>query len=395
MKRNAIIIVVVLGIALGGGLLYRSSFLKSGSGESVEKKAGQEERGKVGSVKMTALIQKENGVIVVSANKQILREVINVTGKVAVNADRMAHVSPHIQGKIIAVKASLGDSVFVGQPLAVIESVELGDALSRYIQSKSKVALAQSSMERVKGLVEKKIAARKELLQAESDLKIDRTELQANKERLTLYGISTSDLKNENYQKPHLVVRSPIGGVITEKHAIVGELSDPSKSLYTVVDLSSVWVLVDINEKDISKVQKGQLAVFTVAALPGQKLQGRITYIADVVDEATHTVKARLTVANSGRKLKPEMFATVELTQPSLAVTALAVPEEALQDIDGKKVLFVTGNGTDFLPRPVEAGRISGGMVEIVSGLKDKERYAAKGSFILKSELKRSELEGD
>jgi cobalt-zinc-cadmium efflux system membrane fusion protein len=250
-------------------------------------------------------------------------------------------------------------------------------------------------MERVKGLVEKKIAARKELLQAESDLIIARTELQANKERLALYGISPSDLKSELYQKPRLVVRSPLGGIITEKHAIVGELSDPSKSLFTVVDLSSVWVLVDINEKDISKVQKGESAVFTVAALPGQKLQGRITSIADVVDEATHTVKARLSVENPGRKLKPEMFAIVELAQPSLAVTVLAVPEEALQDIDGKKVLFVTGNGTEFFPRPVETGRISGGMVEIVSGLKDKERYAAKGSFILKSEFKRGELEGD
>ena len=112
----------------------------------------------------------------------------------------MAHVSPHIQGKISAVKVSLGDSVSGGQPLAVIESVELGDALSRYFQSKSKFALAQSSMERIKSLVEKKIAARKELLQAESELLIVQTEFQANKERLTLYGVSPSDLTVVNFK---------------------------------------------------------------------------------------------------------------------------------------------------------------------------------------------------
>ena len=390
MSRNAIIAGVLFAVALGGGFLYRSI-----SNKSIEKKGVQEVQGKLGKVTMPIKMQTDNGVAVAAAKKQPLRMVINVTGKVAVNADGMAHVSPHIQGKISAVKVSLGDSVSDGQPLAVIESVELGDALSRYFQSKSKFALAQSNIERIKSLVEKKIAARKELLQAESELMIARTEFLANKERLALYGVSPSDLTPAGFKKPHLVVRSPISGIITEKHAVVGELSDPSKTLFTVVDLSSVWVLVDINEKDISKVAKGQSAVFTVAALPGKELQCRITYIADMVDEATHTVKARLTVANPGRILKPEMFATVQLVQTSQAETVIAVSEEALQEVDGKKVLFVTKNGSDFSARPVAVGSITDGLVEITSGLVEGERYAVRGSFILKSELKKGELEGD
>ncbi len=390
MNRYAIIAGVLLSVALGGGLLYRSI-----SSRGLEKKGLQEVQAKPGKVTMPIKMQAENGVAVATAKKQPLRMVINVTGKVAVNADGMAHVSPHIQGKISVVKVSLGDSVSGGQPLAVIESAELGDALSRYLQSKSKFALAQSSMERIKSLVEKKIAARKELLQAESELTIVRSEFQANKERLALYGVSPSDLTKVNFKTTHLVVRSPINGIITEKHAVVGELSDPSKSLFTVVDLSSVWVLVDINEKDISKVVKGQAAVFTVAALPGKELEGRITYIADMVDEATHTVKARLTVANPGRILKPEMFATVQLVESSQAVSVIAVAEEALQDVDGKKVLFVTKNSIDFSAHPVSVGRITDGLVEITSGLIEGERYAVKGSFILKSELKKGELEGD
>jgi cobalt-zinc-cadmium efflux system membrane fusion protein len=248
-------------------------------------------------------------------------------------------------------------------------------------------------MERVKTLVDKKIAARKEILQAETDFKTAQTELHTDEERLSLYGVSASDLKGEGRKRPLLPVRSPISGIITEKHAIVGELSDPSKSLYTVADLSSVWVQVDINEKDLARVHKGQLATLTVGAFPDLKLKGRITYIADLLDEATRTVKARIEVANPGRKLKPEMFATVELAQPADSPPVLAVPEDTLQDLDGKKVLFVMAeNGAEFAARPVETGRVAGGAVEIVSGLKEGERYAVKGGFILKSELKKGEL---
>ena len=408
MSKKVIIIGVVLAVAVGGGFFYRSINLKSSGGEQkkdagskVENAGGKDEskeqndKKEPSSVKMTAEVQKQNGVVVAPAKTQRMGGVISATGKVEANADRTAHVSPRISGKIVAVSASLGDSVSAGQALATLDSVELGEALGRYHQSRTKLALAQSNMERIKNLVEKKIAARKDILQAETDFKTAQTELHTDEERLSLYGLSPSALKGEDHKKPFLPVRSPISGIITEKHAIVGELSDPSKSLYTVADLSTVWVLVDIHEKDLVKVHKGQAAIVSVSAFPDQKLKGRITYIADLVDEATRTVKARVAVANPGRKLKPEMFATVELTLPADSAAVLSVPEEALQDVDGNKVLFVVDdNGVEFKPRKVEPGRTANGMVEIVSGLKEGERYAIKGAFILKSELKKGELEG-
>ena len=286
---------------------------------------------------MNAEIQKQNGVVVTQAKKERMAGTISATGKVEANADRIAHVSPRISGKIVAVRASLGDRVATGQVLATLDSVELGEALNRYHQSKTKLALAQSSMDRIKGLVEKKIAARKDIFQAETDYKTAQTELHTDEERLSLYGITTSDLQGEGHKKPLLPVRSPIGGIITEKHAIVGELSDPSKSLYTVADLSNVWGLVDINEKDLAKVRKGQTTTVTVGAFPDLKLKGRITYIADLMNEASRTVKARVEVSNTARKLKPEMFATAELALEVDAPPVLAVPEEALQELDGNQ----------------------------------------------------------
>ncbi len=408
MNKKGIIIGLILALALGGGVAYRLTHSVTSGGEDAEKKetAHKEEKGghdekkeghgEAGRVRMSVEVQKENGVVVAPAKKQRLGGVISATGKVEANADRIAHVSPRISGKIVTVKASLGDSVAAGQVLTTLDSVELGEALSRYHQSKTKLALAQSNMDRIKALVEKKIAARKEILQAETDYKTAQTELHTDEERLSLYGVSVADLKGDHHKRPLLPVRSPIGGIITEKHAIVGELADPAKSLYTVADLSSVWVLVDIHEKDLAKVRRGQTATVMVNAFPEVKFKGRIDHIADVMDEATRTVKARVEVANPGRKLKPEMFATVELALPADAAPVLAVPEDALQDIDGKKVLFVlTEQGDEFESRKVELGRVSGGMVEVVSGLKEGERYAVKGAFVLKSELKKGELEGD
>jgi cobalt-zinc-cadmium efflux system membrane fusion protein len=110
------------------------------------------------------------------------------------------------------------------------------------------------------------------------------------------------------------------------------------------------------------------------------------------MDQATRTVKARIEVLNSGRTLKPEMFATVELALPADTPPVLIVPEDALQEMDGKKVLFVTEDGTEFEPRAIEIGRASGGKIEVTDGLKEGERYASKGAFLLKSELKKGEL---
>ncbi|BCG47012.1 CzcABC family efflux RND transporter, membrane fusion protein [Citrifermentans bremense] len=419
MSKKAKIVGIILALALAGAFTYRLVQMNGagseqgehageaghaeekheGEGHAGEKghegehagESGHDEHGAAGSVTMAPEVQKQNGVVLAAAKPQQLAGVIRATGKVEVNADRIAHVAPRIPGKVVSVRASLGDSVSAGQSLATLDSVEIGEAISRYRQSKTRLALVQGNMDRVKALVDRKIAARKDILQAETDYKTAQTELATDEERLSLYGVSLAEVR-AGARKPLLPVRSPISGIVTEKHAIVGELADPSKSLYTVADLSSVWVLVDINEKDLAKVHKGQGAVVTVGAFPDLKLKGRITYIADLVDESTRTVKARVEVKNPARKLKPEMFATAELALAADAPPVLAVPEDAVQDLDGKKVVFVAEEGNRFEARQVQLGRSAAGLVEIASGLKAGETYAEKGAFILKSEVKKGEV---
>ncbi len=410
MNKKRIIIGVILALTLGGGFYYLFIHLATGKGEEKTRQETTESKEKRGAEKderavqkheepktvtMTREKQKQNGIVVAAARKEPLAGAISATGKVEVNSDRIAHVSPRISGKIASVKASLGDSVSSGQVLVMLDSVELGEAISRYHQSKTKLSLMKNNLERVKTLVDKKIAARKDILQAETEYQMTLTALHTDEERLLLYGLSPSEFDSPGHKRQLLPVRSPIGGVITEKHAIVGELADPSKSLYTIADLSSVWVMVDINEKDLAKVHKGQNAIVSVGAFPDLKFRGRINHIADVMDDATRRVKARIEVQNAGRKLKPEMFAGIAVALPTEAPPVLVVPEDSLQDLDGKKVLFVTRNGTEFEPRPLDIGRVSGGKVEVTGGLKEGEHYAVKGGFILKSELKKGELTGD
>lgn len=407
MNKKGIIIGVILAVALASGFYYRFTHLATGAGEEKaqsetadpKEKSGDKNEGGSGikndapkTVSMTPEIQKQHGVVVAAAKQERLAGAISVTGKVEVNGDRIARVSPRISGKIASVKASLGDSIASGQVLVMLDSLELDEAINRYRQSKAKLSLAKNNLERVNALVEKKIAARKDILQAETDYQMTSSELHADEERLALYGLSPAGLDGTGHKRQLLPIRSPLGGVITEKHAIVGELADPSKNLYTVADLSSVWVMVDINEKDLAKVRKGQDAIVKVGAFPDLNFPGRISHIADMVDDASRTVKARIEVQNTGRKLKPEMFANVELALSADAPPVLAVPEEALQDLEGRKVVFVTANGTEFEPRPLELGRASGGQVEVTGGLKEGERYAVKGGFLLKSELKKGEM---
>lgn len=421
MNKKAIAVGVLGALLLAGGVAYRLNQAntaahqedghngeKGGHAEGKEhaeekghgEEKGHDEHGEKGHdehaprrVKMAAAQQKQSGVEVAAAGKQALAGSIAATGKVEANADRIAHVSPRIPGKIVSVKASLGDGVGAGQVLATLDSVELGEALNRFRQSKTRLSLAQSNLDRVKSLVEKKIAPRKEVQQAESEYETAKAENHTDRERLSLYGLSASELAS-GAGRPHLPVRAPIAGTITEKHAIVGELSDPAKSLYTIADLSSVWVVVDIHEKDLAKVRRGQKASVAVTAFPGEKFRGRITYLSDQLNEASRTVKARIEVANPGRRLKPEMFASVEVTLAADAPPVLAVPEGAIQEVDGKKLVFVAVSEGEFEPRQVETGRASEGLVEILSGLKEGERYAAKGGFVLKSELKKGEIEG-
>jgi cobalt-zinc-cadmium efflux system membrane fusion protein len=172
-------------------------------------------------------------------------------------------------------------------------------------------------------------------------------------------------------------------------HAAIGEVVEPSAEFFAITDLSSLWVLADVFEKDLAHIKTGKAVQVRVASYPGKVFPGRITYVADAIDPKTRTAKVRCLVQNEGSLLKLEMFATIDIpldpTQPTLAV-----PDSAIQQIEGKSVIFVRTSEKEFRKCEVQTGLASGGYTEIRAGLKPGEPVVTQGSFVVKAAFLRN-----
>lgn len=183
---------------------------------------------------------------------------------------------------------------------------------------------------------------------------------------------------------PILPVVSPETGVVTERLVNAGELADPSKSLFTIANFTSVWLKADVYEKDIAKVKEGQTIELTADSFPGRKFKGILNYVADSINADTRTLTVRAEVPNPGNLLKPKMFARMRIFVGKAKV--LTVPKVAVQDDQSTKVVYVPLGQGRFRQQKVKLGGEAGELDEVLSGLKDGDPVVVKGSFELHSE---------
>lgn len=188
-----------------------------------------------------------------------------------------------------------------------------------------------------------------------------------------------------------LELKAPIDGVIVERKATPGELVDKSKEIYTISDPTNLWVIAEIKERDISAVKVGQDATFTVLSYGQERFQGKVALIGNQVEEQTRTLEVRINVENVDGRLKPGMFADIEITTTILE-NVLLVPDSALQTDGETPVVFVALDGNKFEKRPVKIGEERDGRAQVLNGLKLGEKVVTEGSFILKSEMLKGEL---
>jgi membrane fusion protein, heavy metal efflux system len=319
---------------------------------------------------------------------------LETTGEVGRNEDRLAHVGSRVSGRIAAVHATLGQSVRAGQALAVIDSTELGEAKADYLQSRAREELARANFERESRLAAEKISSQKEVLEARAALLEAEAARRNAEERLHLFGLGERQIArlNSGSGATLLSISAPFEGVVIEKDASLGEIVSPEQKLFTVADLRRVWIWVDVFEKDLGRVHLDDGAVVDVDAYPGETFGGRVSFLSAQVDPATRTVRARLDVDNADGRLRPGMFARVRLSDPHGAggtgqsAVAVVVPERALQRQGEGFVVFVAESEGRFRRREVTTGRKAGGMVEILSGLRDGEAVVVEGVFFLASE---------
>lgn len=324
---------------------------------------------------------------------------MQTTGEVDYERDRLAHVSPRIPGRVQRVPASLGDEVSAGRVLAVLDSVELGQARAEYLAALTRESVARENHERERALYRDRISSEKEMLEAEAELRQARARRQSAEETLRLYGLSSREIDSIERGSPGaslLSVRSPIAGRVVDKHVTVGELVTPEDNLFTVADLGRVWIWIDVFERDLARVHEDDRVEVQVEAFPERTFSGEVTYLAPEVAPETRTVRARIDVENPDRLLRPGMFATVRLTDPHSEGSrqSLVIPRAALVRDGDRAVVFQPLGEGRFRARHVETGRLEGDRAEVLTGLEPGDRVVTRGSFLLKSELARGEMGG-
>ena len=304
---------------------------------------------------------------------------LEATGTLTYDENAVARVGPKVEGRIVRIVHDLGDRVESGTALVILESPELGEVQAELARGQSALDLARDNYQREARLYEQKVSSQKEMLEARAAFEAAAADLEAARAKLrTLSGLPSGD--------GAFAVVAPIPGTVVERDVVVGQIAGPGDQLFTVAYLNQLWLVVDIYEKDLSRIARGQRAAIRTQAFPDIVFTGRVSYLGLVVDPGSHTVKARVIVDNPGG-LRPGMFARAEIVLPAPAGTR-AVPRQAIHELRGSQVVFVPESGGRFRAVPIQTGAdVSDELVIVLSGLQVGQRVVGNGSFFLKSEL--------
>ncbi|KUO64217.1 MAG: hypothetical protein APF80_17520 [Alphaproteobacteria bacterium BRH_c36] len=347
------------------------------------------EGGHSDGVKLTSEQMKEFGVDTQQVEGGALAVSIMRPAEVQYDLDRFAHVVPRVAGIVRSVGVKQGDKVEKDDIVAVLESRELADAKAGYLAAKERFALAKDNFDREQTLQKKQITSEKAFFAARSEFAETRIALRLAEQKLHALGVDKERLKQvETEPETDLttyIMRAPLGGVVVNRHLVLGESVATDREAFVIADVSQVWIDISIYPNDLTKVSAGLPVRIQTENGNGMAIIGKIAHITPNVSEETRTAKARVVLDNQQMRLRPGMFVNA-LIDISTTDVAVRVPKSALQNHEGKEVVFVSESGK-FEPRPVKLGRRNGQFVEVVSGLATGEIIAAEGSFVIKSQL--------
>jgi cobalt-zinc-cadmium efflux system membrane fusion protein len=327
---------------------------------------------------------------------------LRLTGQVAMDAARVADVTSPGSGKVVRLFKALGDRVAEGDLLAVVRSGAFGEAKAAYIEAGARFQVAKRTLEREKGLFEKKISGEADYLDAQKEHIAAEAAWAVAEKRLHLFGMDEKQIAQINPARDNgafadLPIRAPRAGQIVAMALTEGKAVEAAQSLLTIADLSQVWVWADLHEQDLAAVHallaagNPAPAVVRVGAFPDDAFPGAIDLLANALDEHTRTLKARLRVSNASAKLRPGMFATVDATLAS-GEKALLAPRDAVLSDEGRSFVFEYWKDDLWVRRDITPGRPLGAFVEVLDGLKPGALVACKGAFMLKSEALRGKM---
>ena len=343
------------------------------------------------------------GIAIETVQQQTRAEQIRAPGLIALDETRTARIGSLQEGLVLETHAQVGDRVKARQLVATMHGHAVHDAWAGYRKAmadrrrlEKELAFAVEAHERAKRLYADKAISLQELQRAEVDrvsatelVDMAKSEIRRSIEELEHVGIEISgvnaDTTTAEQSEDQIPVRTPLAGVVLQRLVTPGTTVTPGAPLFVVSDLSTLWVVAEIDESHLARVRTGRPVQVTVAAYPNETFAGRITFVGDVVNPATRRITVRSVLANPQGRLKPEMFATVSLGEGEPR-PVIVLPQDAVQTVDGRPSVFVASGEGRFSLRPVELGAEEGGVVEVTAGVTAGERVAVKGSFALKSE---------
>ncbi len=346
------------------------------------------------TVTLTPDVAQRAGIVVEPVGEQLAPAGLGAqaaTGVVQANAYRSTPVVSLVGGRLLSVGAELGQYVRQGQTVAVVFSDELAAAQSRYLAARADLEEHRKHHERTLRLVQIGAASREELEQATAKMRAAEAAVAAERQRLLLLGFRAErvgDLRSAAQISSQLALLAPVAGTVIARAANAGEVVEMNKEIMRVADLSTVWVVGQVYEKDLARVPVGSGASVTSEAYPGRVWRGRVAYVDPQLDPATRTAQVRVELANPSQALKLGMYVNVAFGALGAAEqTAPTVPASAVQQLDGRQVVFVaTDAPAVFALRAVRTGAETGGRVPVLEGLQVGERVVTQGSFMLRAE---------
>jgi cobalt-zinc-cadmium efflux system membrane fusion protein len=344
------------------------------------------------------------------ANAGPLVRAVSATGSVGYDQLHLARIKPTARGRIETVDVTAGDRVVAGRRLAVLDNFDLSAAHSKVLgaeaalnQAKAQLAAASAAFDRATNLIRSDLVTQAELVARratavtmEADLRTKEAQLrQYQEEEARLLPVrpaaAGADTSNDQPGDSRGALFAPFAGVVDSVSVATGEIVDPATQIFTVSDLSTVWVQADVAERDLGAVKVGDAVEVKVSAFPGRVFAGRVTYIPDQIESATGMAKVRSEVPNPDGALRVNMFTTVTILSPQDG-DAVLVPSSSLQEVNKQSVVFVpTGDGR-FAWRPVHTGLVANGKTQVTSGLAAGTPVVGEGSFWLKAALMQSTI---
>lgn len=320
----------------------------------------------------------------------LAKATLTLTGKVAYREDHYSKISSPVQGRVLEVRARLGDQVNAGDILLVLESPDVAKAYSEFIREHSELGHATQAYRLAHDLFNAKALPLMDLKQVEKDLVKAQAEFRRTKEHLLALQVPMLELNkplSDQTITARFELRSPLSGTVVERTVTPGQSvsGHSTQALFTVGDLDRLQIVADVYESGLAMIRPGQDGTVIVDAYPDMVFPAVVATIADIVDANSRTIKVRAWVNNDHRRLKPEMFARLHLSLDN-DETIFSVPNEAVLVIDGREHVYVMEAEGRYVMRVVKVGPASGDLIRIVEGLAHGDRVVTKGTILLKAQ---------